>query len=122
MTVTCVGAKSEPLAEQLALIEQARVAFNQGGFEACLAGNLVYEPDLSTSNARFPERLARVGLRSLVIAPLISEGKVTGVLLCARRTAAGFSSSDCEFLELLTQHVSLTAAHVQRYLSRAACA
>jgi PAS domain S-box-containing protein len=115
MTVARVGAKSQPLAEQLALLAQTKVGFNQDGFERCLTGELVYEPDLSTSISRFPERLARVGLRSLVIAPLITEGKVTGVLLCARRMAAGFSSSDCAFLELLTQHVSLAANHVQRY-------
>jgi PAS domain S-box-containing protein len=115
MTVARVGARSQPLATQLALAEQTRIAFSHGGLERCLDGEIVYEPDLATSASQLHERLARVELRSLVLAPLIIEGKVAGVLMCARRTAGGFSGSDCEFLKMLTQHLSLAMHHARRY-------
>ena len=38
----------------------------------------------------FPQRLARAGLRSLVIAPLLVESQVFGVLVAARRAAECF--------------------------------
>ena len=115
VTVTSVGAASLPLANQLALFEQTKIAVNQNGLERCFDGSLVYEPDISTSTLIFPERLARAGLRSLVIAPLTIEGKVMGVMLCARRTIQSFSSSDCEFLRQLTQHVALAAHQAKLY-------
>ena len=55
----------------------------------------------------FPRRLARVGLRALVISPLIVEGKVFGALIIARREANSFTSSDCEFMKQLSEHVGL---------------
>jgi PAS domain S-box-containing protein len=115
LSVTCVGTRSQPLADKLALIEQTKIVLNQNGLERCLEGQLVYEPDLSASKLQFPERLARVGLRSLVIAPLIIDETVTGVLICARQSAHSFTSSDCEFLRQLTQHVSLAAHQARLY-------
>jgi PAS domain S-box-containing protein len=115
VTVTCVGAASLPLANKLALFEHTKIVLNQSGLERCFDGLLVHEPDLSTATLHFPERLARAGLRSLVIAPIAIEGRVTGVMLCARRTAHGFSSSDCEFLRQLTQHVALAAHQARLY-------
>jgi PAS domain S-box-containing protein len=114
MTAACVGARSRPLAEQLALFAESRIAFNQDGIAGCLEGEMVYEPALSSSTARLPERLARVGLRSLVIAPLIVEGRVMGVLMCARRTEAGFSNEDCESIRLLAQHLSFAIDRTRR--------
>src|SRR6185436_4607589 len=54
-------------------------------------------------------------LRSLVVAPLMIERKFFGVMICGRREAASFSSSDCEFLRQLTQHVALAARQAQLY-------
>jgi len=115
LNVTCVGPHSMVLAERLALFEDVRIAIDQNGLQRCVAGELVYEPDIGSSTHRFPERLARVGLRSLVIAPLMIERKVFGVMICAKNAAAGFSSSDCEYLRQLTQHVALAAHQAQLY-------
>jgi PAS domain S-box-containing protein len=115
LTVSCVGPNSLPLASQLALFENARIAVDQNGLARCAAGELMYEPDVIDSTFRFPERLGRVGLRSLVIAPLMVERKFFGVMICGRRAAASFSSSDCEFLQQLTQHVALAARQTQLY-------
>ena len=115
LSVACVGANSLPLAEQLSFVEQTKIAADQNGLARCLEGALVYEPDVATLTAPLAGRLVTAGLRSLVIAPLIIESKVTGVLVCARRAARGFSSSDCEFLGQLTQHVALAAHQARLY-------
>lgn len=115
MSAAAIGARSQPLAERLALVEQTKIAFQREGFEGCHDGELSYAPDLSTYEHRFPERLVRINLRSLVVAPLVVEGKVTGALMCARGFADGFTSTDCRFLESLARHLSLAVQHARRY-------
>ncbi|MEO8063250.1 MAG: ATP-binding protein [Pseudomonadota bacterium] len=115
VSVTCVGASSLPLANGLGLTPQTKLALDQNGLARCLEGELVHEPDLSASKAKFSVLLATHGLGSLVIAPLIVESKVMGFMICAHRAAHGFSSSDCEFLRQLTQHVALAAHQARIY-------
>jgi signal transduction histidine kinase/CheY-like chemotaxis protein len=50
---------------------------------------------------------------SLIVAPLLLESQVFGVLLAARRESHGFSSPDCEFLRQLSEHVALAAHQAQ---------
>ena len=113
--VSYIGIKSHTLALQLALTEKARVGVDQNGIGKCLQGQLVYEPDISTSTYPFPKRLAHAGLRSLIIAPLKIENKPFGALIIGRRQAASFSSSDCEFLGQLSEHLALAAHQAQLY-------
>ena len=113
--VSYVGVKSQALALELALTEQARISVDQNGMGRCAQGELVYEPDITTSKFPFPTRLARAGLRSLVIAPLRVEDKPFGALLIGRRRTAGFSSSDCEFVGQLSEHLKLAAHQAQLY-------
>ena len=115
LRVTGVGVKSAPLALALALSEQADLSIDGDGLSQCLAGRLVYEPDVTQVPFPFPQRLARGGLRSLVIAPLQSENRVFGILVAARREPQAFSSSDCEFLQQLSEHVSLASHQAQLY-------
>jgi len=70
---------------------------------------MVYESDVGESRFPFPARLGRLGLRSLVFAPLIVESKVFGVMIAARRAKGGFTSGECEFLRQLSGHVALAA-------------
>ena len=113
--VTSVGAKSHPLALELAMSEQAFIPIDQNGMSRCVRGQLVYEPDISEVEFPFPQRLARGGLRSLVIAPLLVESSVFGVFVAGRREARSFSSTDCEFLRQLSEHVGLAAHQAQLY-------
>src|SRR6185312_16817058 len=115
LTVTCVGTLSRPLALDLALTEQGRIPIDENGLARCVQGELVYEPDISESTFQFPARLAKAGLRALVIAPLPAAGKVVGVLIAARRVPDSFESGDCEFLRQLGEHVGLAAHQVQLY-------
>ena len=67
----------------------------------------------SSSRSRSASRAA--GLHSLVIAPLLVENRVFGVLIAARRAARRLQSADCEFLRQLSEHVALAAHQAQLY-------
>jgi len=115
LTVTCVGVRSAALAMELALTEQAHIKIDKNGLSRCVRGELVYEPDLAPAQFPFPQRLSRAGLSALVVAPLRFESQVFGVLVAARRQSDSFSSSDCEFLRQLTEHVALATHQAQVY-------
>jgi len=117
LTVTSVGARSEGLALELALMREARLALAQSGLAGCVRGHLVYEPDLSRVQVPFLQQLARGGLHSLVAAPLLVESKVFGVLMTARRQPHSFSSGECEFVQQLSGHVALAAHQAQLHAS-----
>jgi putative methionine-R-sulfoxide reductase with GAF domain len=76
---------------------------------------VVYEPDITQSKFPFPTRLAGAGMRSLVIAPLLVESQVFGILITARRTPDAFTSGDCEFLRQASEHTALAAHQAQLY-------
>lgn len=115
LTVSCVGAKSGALAMELGFPEQARIAVDKNVLAECEHGRLVYEGD--TRRAVFPlgQRLARAGLFSLLIAPLIVEHRLFGVMMAARRDPESFEAADCEFLRQLSEHIALAAHQAQLY-------
>jgi len=113
LAVNTVGPASHALADELGLAVQSTVPIDQNGLARCLGGQLVYEPDVREMQAPFPQRIAKGGLRSLLIAPLIVENNVFGMLVAARRQAQAFSSPDCEFLKHLSEHVALAIHQTQ---------
>ena len=115
LTVTSVGTHSEALATELALTESSHIPIDRNGLSRCVRGQLVYEPDITQVEFPFPQRLVRGGLQSLVVAPLLVESKVFGVLVAARRQPNSFSSGECEFLKQLSEHVALAAHQAQLY-------
>ncbi|HWF07360.1 MAG TPA: ATP-binding protein [Bryobacteraceae bacterium] len=115
LTVTCLGTKSAAFSGEMDLLEKATIETDRNGMARCLAGDLVYEPDLSRVNFPFPARLAGGGIGSAVAAPLRTESHVFGVLIAGRRDVEGFSSADCEFLRQLSEHVALAAHQAQMY-------
>ena len=117
LRVSCVGAKSVALARKLVMEERAPIDVDANGLQRCIRGELVYEPDIGNVRFPFPARLARVGLRSLVLAPLRCESQVLGILIVARRDANSFSRDECEFLRQLSEHVALAVQHAQLYES-----
>ena len=106
---------------ELAMPEQARIEIDQNGLSRCVAGELVYEPDMSEIMFPFPQRLSQWGLRSMVAAPLLVESsRFSGVLVAARRQTEGFSSSDCEFLTAAQRaYVALAARHQAKQVDEA---
>ncbi|MDB5050209.1 MAG: Histidine kinase [Fibrobacteres bacterium] len=115
LTVTSVGAKSGALAAELGLTSQARMQAEGSGLEKCLRGEMVYHADVSGTGSPFAERLVAQGLHSLVLAPLIVESGVFGVLIAARRMPDGFSAMDREFLRQLSDHAALAAHQAHLY-------
>jgi len=113
LTVIRVGAHSQALAMELAMDEQSCIEIDQNGLSRCLRGELMYEPDAQAIPFPFPQRLARGGLRSLVVAPLQSESRVFGILVVARQQPQAFSGGDCEFLRQLSAHVALAAQQAE---------
>jgi signal transduction histidine kinase/ActR/RegA family two-component response regulator len=107
LSVQHVGAKSMPLAEEAKLQERTRVEIDANGMAQCMRGHLIYEPRITDLNFPFPRRLSAIGLKSLVMSPLQIDDDVFGVLMAGRAEAEAFSSSDCEFLGQLSQHVAL---------------
>ena len=117
LTVANVGSRSEGLASRLSMLDDARVPIDRNGLSSCVRGHLIYEPDIQGSAFPFPKRLASVGLRSFVAAPLPVQDKVFGVLLAARQAAHSFTSPDCEFIRHLSEHVALAAHQANLYNS-----
>jgi len=115
LAVSGLGVAGSAQAEALGLSDRAIVPIDQNGLSRCLAGKLVYEPDVKEIPFPFPQRLASGGLRSLVIAPLIVENQVFGVLVTARRQAQAFSSGECEFIKQLSEHVALASHQARLY-------
>jgi signal transduction histidine kinase/CheY-like chemotaxis protein len=114
LTVKHVGVRSQALALDLAMGERASIPIDQNGLSRCVAGHQVYEPDISGNTFPFPQRLARAGLHSMVIVPLMVErDAVFAVLVVARRAANAFSSGECEFLRQLCDQMALAANQAQ---------
>jgi PAS domain S-box-containing protein len=115
LTVANVGSRSEALATQLAMTDNTLIPIDQNGLSTCVRGSLVYEPDIGDAVFTFPKRLASVGLRSFVAAPLPVKDKIFGVLIAARFAPHAFSSPDCEFIRHLGEHVALAAHQANLY-------
>jgi PAS domain S-box-containing protein len=117
LTVLHVGVRSRALALELALTEQTHIPIDTNGLSRCVRGQFVYEPDITGMKLAFPQKLAAAGLRSFVAAPLLIDRKVFGIFLAARAARESFSSSDCEFLQQLSEHIALAAHQAQLYAS-----
>jgi PAS domain S-box-containing protein len=115
LTVNSVGARSHEAATALGLLPDTTVPIDENGLARCVRGHLVYEPDIAAQQFAFPRRLAAAGFGALVIAPLLVESQVFGVLVCARRAAQSFSSAECEFLRQVSEHTALAAHQAQLY-------
>jgi PAS domain S-box-containing protein len=109
LKVAHVGVAGAALGQELGITERATIPIDENALSRCVAGDLVYEPDFAAVDFPFPRRLARQGLRSLVVAPLLVEGEVFGALIVARLRDNDFQSADCEFLKQLGEHVGLAA-------------
>ena len=122
LTVTSVGAKTGAKAAEVGVLPQARIPVEEVGLGGGYTqGKFVYQADLDGNTSAFPRRLIGHGLHSLVIAPLVVESSVFGVLIAARSGVDGFSALDREFLRQLSDHAALAAhqAHLYQALQQA---
>jgi PAS domain S-box-containing protein len=117
LSMTCVGPRSQALQASMSMAEQDRIEIDENGLERCMRGELVYESDICASAFDFPARLALGGMRSVVIAPLIVESRVFGIMVAARCGVGAFGSAECEFLRQLSEHVALATHQAQLHAS-----
>ena len=113
LNVAALRVKNSLLAKQFDLHEGSVLALSETGFQPCEQGQTVYFADTAKRAAVFAEKMAVTGWRSAVAVPLMVEEKLFGVLVAARLKPDAFSSGDCEFLRMLSEHVAL-AAHQDR--------
>lgn len=113
LNVAALRVKNSLLADQFDVHEGSVVPLAESGFQLCEKGQTVYFADTIKSTAPFLEKLAVLGWRSTAAVPLMVEEKLFGVLIASRLKAEAFSSGDCEFLRMLSEHVAL-AAHQSR--------
>ena len=113
LNVAALRVKNSLLAAQFDLHEGSVLPMAESGLDLCEKGQTVYFQDTIKSTAPFVEKLAVTGWRSAAAVPLMVEEKLFGVLITARLKTDAFSSGDCEFLRMLSEHVAL-AAHQSR--------
>ena len=113
LNIQALRLKNPLLASKLDFHEGVVLALADTGLDLCAEGQTVYLDDTLKGSSALAESLAVASLRSAVAVPLLVENKLFGVLLSARLKPEDFSSGDCEFLRMLSEHVAL-AAHQAR--------
>lgn len=116
ITILNVSQHSLALADEVGLSENMQIEIQGNGLAKCVEGRLIYEPKIENLDFPFPQRLARSGLSSLVMAPLMSGDEVFGIIVTGRYKPYAFSSADCEFLSQLSEHVAV-ATHQSQLLN-----
>lgn len=109
LTLSTLGASSHGYSDQLELAAGAEIPISEPGLGAILEGKLIHEPDTGQTQLPLLRRLSGCGLGSVVLAPLVAERTLFGVLIAARSEAHAFTSPDCEFLKQLSEHVALAS-------------
>jgi signal transduction histidine kinase/ActR/RegA family two-component response regulator len=113
LTVSTIGAGSHGYSEQLALAIGSEIPLDDHGLAAILDGKLIHESDTKRTDLPLLQRLATCNLGSVVIAPLVAEKTLFGVLIAARSDVGAFTSPDCEFLKQLSEHVALASRQAE---------
>ncbi len=113
LTVAGMGKRARARAGEMDLREHSHIPVDGNGLSRCVRGEVVYEPDTEKVPFPFPAHLAALGLRSVIVSPLLLESQVFGVLIAARQAPEDFSSPDAEFLRQLGEQVALAAHQAQ---------
>lgn len=109
LNVAALRVKNSLLAARFDLHEGSALTLAETGFQLCEQGQTVYLRDTLKAATPLADKLAITGWRSAAAVPLMVENKLFGVLLAARLKTDGFSSGECEFLRMLSDHVALAA-------------
>lgn len=113
LNVAALRVKNPLLVAKLDLHEGTVLSLMDSGLLACHRGETVYLPDSIKGHTLLTEKFAHAGLRSVAAVPLMAENKLFGVLMVARLKLNSFSSGECEFLRMLSEHVALAAHQAQ---------
>jgi signal transduction histidine kinase len=117
LSMGAMGPRSRRHADQSGLTAALATMGDAGGGGHHLPRELSYEPDAAVVPLPLARQFAAADLPSVVVAPLLAEGEITGLLVCARGTRQAFSSGDCEFLKQLAEHVALASHQAGLYVA-----
>jgi signal transduction histidine kinase len=112
LNIAALRLKNPLLAGKLDLREGMVMSLDQTGLRVCKHGESVVTPDTYKSPALLSERFASAGFRAAAAVPLLVDGKLFGTLVVSR-LAEGFTPSECEFLHMLSEHMSLATHQAQ---------
>lgn len=117
LTVVSTGVKHASLAVALRAAPAEQMSLADDEFAACLQGKLCYQPDTTSSAVPLPllQLLVRAGLKCVVLAPLMVDGSIFGLMTVARTEPNAFNSDEREFLRQLSEQVALAAHQTQLY-------
>jgi signal transduction histidine kinase/ActR/RegA family two-component response regulator/HAMP domain-containing protein len=115
LELVSVGAKSAELAVTTSMTPGSVLELAPDELQGWQNSSQAYEPDLSHAQSPFAARIAKRGMRSLVVSALRVESNNLGVLIAAREQADGFSVLDREFLRQLAEHTALAVHQANLY-------
>jgi signal transduction histidine kinase len=85
------------------------------GVEHVLDGRTHVRPDLADETERHEEPLVALGLRSQVVAPLQTGGRVTGLFSLSRREPDAFTPEEVEFSTLIGRLLATSVQNIRAY-------
>ena len=95
-------------------IQRADLKDDLVAYEAVKTGKLVIVERV-LEDPRIPEEVKQRGIKSIISAPLKSEGEVNGILAIASRTERNYSDADREFLESIGGQLGLVVRNASRF-------
>jgi len=114
ITFRSLGNVTEVSANRIGFYLHASIPAKGVHLDRALQGEFVYQPNLGGSMCLTGEGMHELaGLDSMVIAPLMHESKVLGIITTARKGLDAFSPDELEFLRQLAEHVGLALAQTE---------
>lgn len=114
ITFRSFGSATEVSANKIGFFLNESIPAKGIHLDRALRGDFVYQPDLGGSMCLTGEGMhALAGLDSMVIAPLMKDNKVLGIITTARKGLDAFSGDELEFLKQLAEHVALALAQTE---------
>lgn len=111
ITFRSLGKQTESAANKVGFFLRQSIPARGVHLDRALLGEFVYQPNLGGSMCMTGEGMHELaGLDSMVIAPLMNENKVLGIITTVRKGLDAFSADELEFLRQLAEHVALALA------------
>lgn len=113
-TLAASGGRSEHPLMEIGASAQVAMPAEVPELARLFRGDVAYLPDLTDYDLPdLQDAVERLAVRSAVLAPLVVEGALFGVIISARRTRDAFSRAERDFIGGLGEHVAL-AIHQAR--------
>ena len=114
ITFKSFGSATEEAANKIGFFLQESIPARGVHLDRALRGEFVYQPDLGGSMCMTGEGMHEMaGLDSMVIAPLMKDNKVLGIITTARKGLNSFSDDELDFLRQLAEHVALALSQTE---------